>query len=83
MAHHQPGGLGIAKFCEGLTTKTGNFTFNTHPSLWGDVEQIEGVLTLLSIKSKSTSASSGSALACPGDIACNQVPDHTHPQGVL
>ena len=35
----------MAKMCKGTMTKTGNFAFNAHPSLWGGVEQTEGVLT--------------------------------------
>ena len=42
---HPPGGPGMGSLCKGPTTKKGNFTFNGHPSPWGGMEWIEGVLT--------------------------------------
>ena len=42
---HQPGGPGMGRLCKCPMTKKGNFAFNGHPSLWGGMEQIEGVLT--------------------------------------
>ena len=78
---------------EGPMTKTRNLTFNGHPSLWGGVGRIEGVLTpplhqLFYQKEQKPCRHCQAALrrllatlpAIGRIFALNL--DHTHPQGV-
>ena len=83
----------MGRLCKCPMTKKGNFAFNSHPSLWGGMEWIEGALMpplyqLSCQKGQKPHQHRQAALQCFLAtmllIGCIFVPDfsHAHPQGV-